>query len=160
MHIKQVIGHLESFKHEVTMIEWVELDWEELNKRILRKKTDKGREIAIVLDEQGLTSGDILFHEPGCTIAIRTKLEPAYVIQPKSMHDMGKVAFELGNRHTPCILENNEIIVRYDKTLEVIFHETGVPYVQTEKRFNQPFKYKGHHHHDKDEPASAAHAHS
>ncbi|WP_088103202.1 urease accessory protein UreE [Halalkalibacter urbisdiaboli] len=167
MKIHTVIGNLDTFDIGNSKIEWVELDWEELNKRILRKNTDNGREIALVLDEQGLKYGDILYHDAKTTIVVQTKLEPAYLIKPKSMAEMGKVAFELGNRHTPCIVENDEIIVRFDKTLEVIFNETGVEYVETEKRFNQAFKYKGHHHHHahtndhkhEHETTSAAHAH-
>lgn len=160
MRMTKVIGNLEDVQHDSEKIEWIELDWEELNKRILRKTTTTGREVAIVLDEQGLRYGDVLFQNDTSTIAVRTKLEPAYVIKPATIAEMGKVAFELGNRHTPCIIEDDEIIVRYDRTLEVIFRETGVAYVEAKKRFNEPFKYKGHHHHDPDESASAAHAHS
>ncbi|WP_100406359.1 urease accessory protein UreE [Bacillus solitudinis] len=161
MQLNKVIGNIETFNVGKSTIEWVELDWEELNKRILRKRTDCSREIAIVLEEQGLKYGDILYHDEATTIVVQTKLEPAFVIKPKNMNEMGKVAFELGNRHTPCIVENNEIIVRYDKTLEGIFNETGVEYVETETRFNQAFKYKGHHHHhhDEHETTSSAHAH-
>ncbi|GAB2567091.1 urease accessory protein UreE [Gracilibacillus alcaliphilus] len=160
MKLTNVIGNIESADYYAETVEWIELDWEELNKRILRKFTTKGREIAIILEEQGLQYGDILYQDETSTMAIRTKSEPAYVIRPASITEMGKIAFELGNRHTPCIIEGNEIIVRYDRTLEDIFAKTGVAYVQTEKRFKQPFKYKGHHHHDEHAAAASTHAHS
>ncbi|MED4161747.1 urease accessory protein UreE [Halalkalibacterium halodurans] len=146
MYVHSVIGNIEA-KTPTKTIEWIELDWDELNKRILRKTTDRGREVAIVMEEQGLTFGDILYEGEDVAIAVRTKLEPAFVIRPKTMKEMGKTAFELGNRHTPCLVENDEIYVRYDSTLAALFNEIGVNYEQTEKRFKQPFKYKGHHHH-------------
>ncbi|WP_017729056.1 urease accessory protein UreE [Halalkalibacterium ligniniphilum] len=147
MRVQKVLGNIESIDTCENTVEWVELDWDELNKRILRKTTDKGRDLAIVMDEQGLRYGDILHQESSRVIAVRTRLEPAYVITPDSMTQMGKVAFELGNRHTPCVVEENRIIVRYDSTLEVLFKEIGVDYERTEERFKQPFKYKSDHHH-------------
>ncbi|OLO42443.1 urease accessory protein UreE [Alkalihalophilus pseudofirmus] len=147
MLVKTVIGNVKSQEIDVEKVEWLELDWEELNKRILRKQTDKGTEIAISLDgDSHLHYGDIIFKNDDTVIAVRTKLEPAYVITPKSMTEMGKVGFELGNRHTPSLFTETEIIVRFDETLESIFKDAGVTYEKTERRFETPFKYKGHHH--------------
>lgn len=148
MLIQKTIGNVKHNKINHEKIEWIELDWEELNKRILRKNTDNGTDVAISLEgDSHLHVGDILYQDEDAIIAVRTKLEPAYVVNPKTMTEMGKVAFELGNRHTPCLVTDNEIIVRFDETLESIFIETGVKYEKTERRFEKPFKYKGHHHH-------------
>jgi urease accessory protein len=148
MLVQQIIGNVKKQQLDEEKIEWLELDWEELNKRILRKHTDKGRDVAISLEgEAHLHFGDIVFQNDETIIAIRTKLEPAYVVTPKSMVEMGKVSFELGNRHTPCLVSETEIVVRFDETLESIFKDTGVAYEKTERRFETPFKYKGHHHH-------------
>lgn len=148
MLIQKTIGNIRLNPVNEEKIDWIELDWEELSKRILRKNTNKGRDVAISLEGNShLHVGDILYQDDKTIIAIRTKLEPAYIINPKSMTEMGKVAFELGNRHTPCLVTENEIIVRFDETLESIFIETGVTYEKAERRFETPFKYKGHHHH-------------
>ncbi len=146
MLVKEIIGHADIESPEEKEREWIELDWDELNKRILRKHTDKGREVAIMLDKGHLHVGDIVFENESVQILIRTKLEDVYVIRPKSMKEIGKTAFELGNRHTPCLIEEHEIIVRYDATLEKLFKEVGVDYEKTERRFKQPFKYRGHQH--------------
>lgn len=129
-------------------VEWIELDWDELNKRILRKSTNKGRDVAISLPEgESLKPGDILYQDEQQEILVLSKEERVYVIYPQDMIEMGKTAFELGNRHTPCLIEKEEILVRYDATLERIFKEIGVKYEQEWRRFNKPFAYKGHHHH-------------
>lgn len=147
MIITKIVGHIDDYQSSTKKIDWLELEWEELNKRIFRKLTENGTEIAMSLDSSGsLSYGDVLYEDDDRLIVIRTTLEKAYVIKPKTMREMGKMAFEIGNRHTPCIIENDEILVRYDHTLEKLMDEVGVTYEQSERRFKEPFKYKGHQH--------------
>lgn len=147
MLTKEIVGNIDEQPLEHQNREWIELDWDELNKRIIRKKTDKGTDVAISLEEKKpLKVGDVLYQDEGRQIVIRTKKEKVYVIYPASIVQMGKMAFELGNRHTPCLISEDEIVVRYDETLERLFEEVGVNYEQTERRFKQPFKYRGHKH--------------
>jgi urease accessory protein len=165
MLITKVIGNI-GMEEEIAgkKTEWIELDWEELSKRILRKETDQGTDVALSLEQQEhnvdhehhahdhhhehqpLQYGDILFEDDSRRIAVRTKMEPVIVISPKNMTEMGKTAFELGNRHTPALIEENEVIVRADHTLNKLLDEVGVAYETTERRFKQPFKYRGHSH--------------
>ena len=148
MLINKVIGNIgtnEDVSDKKT--EWIELGWEELSKRILRIETDQGTDVALSLDqEEPLQYGDILFEDAERRIAVRTKMEAVIVIRPKDMTEMGKAAFELGNRHTPSLIDENEIIVRADHTLNKLLDEVGVAYETTERRFKQPFKYRGHSH--------------
>lgn len=148
MLINKVIGNIgtnEDVSDKKT--EWIELEWEELSKRILRTETDQGTDVALSLDsEEPLQYGDVLFEDADRRIAVRTKMEAVIVIRPKDMTEMGKAAFELGNRHTPSLIDDNEIIVRADHTLNKLLDEVGVAYETTERRFKQPFKYRGHSH--------------
>ncbi|WP_342514071.1 urease accessory protein UreE [Sporosarcina sp. FSL K6-1522] len=168
MLITKVIGNIGT-EEEIAgkKTEWLELDWEELSKRILRRETDQGTDIAISLEQHAddhhhdhhhhdghdhhhdhhtLQYGDILFEDDNRRIVVRTKMEPVIVISPKNMTEMGKTAFELGNRHTPALIEENQVIVRADHTLNKLLDEVGVAYETTERRFKQPFKYRGHSH--------------
>ena len=148
MLINKVIGNIgtnEDVSDKKT--EWIELGWEELSKRILRTATDHGTDIALSLDqEEPLQYGDVLFEDETRRIAVRTKMEAVIVIRPKDMTEMGKAAFELGNRHTPCLIDEDEIIVRADHTLDKLLDEVGVSYETTERRFKHRFKYRGHSH--------------
>ena len=148
MLIEKIIGNVGRHEEiEGKKTEWIELDWEELSKRILRTETDQGTDIALRIEqEEPLQYGDILFEDDNRRIALRTKMEPVIVISPKDMTEMGKTAFELGNRHTPALIEENEVIVRADHTLNKLLDEVGVTYETTERRFKQPFKYRGHSH--------------
>ena len=148
MLVEKVIGNVGN-EEEIAgkMTEWIELDWEELSKRILRTETDQKTDVALRLNqEEPLQYGDILFEDDRRRIAVRTKLEPVIVIRPKDMTEMGKAAFELGNRHTPSLIEEKEIIVRADHTLNSLLDEVGVVYETMERRFKKPFKYRGHAH--------------
>lgn len=147
MIFTKTIGNISNLKSPHKNVDWLEIDWEDLNKKILRKQTMSGKDISISLQEGGhLHYGDILYEDDDTLIAIRTKLEKVYVITPKTMQEMGKMAFELGNRHTQCIIDNNEILVRYDHTLEKLMDEVGVSYEESDRRFKEPFKYRGHQH--------------
>lgn len=143
----KALGNIDDFTASGKNIDWIEVEWEDLNKKILRKKTLSGRDVSISLEEGGhLHYGDILYEDETTLIAIRTKLEKVYVITPKTMREMGKIAFEIGNRHTACIIEEHEILVRYDHTLVKLMDEVGVAYEQSERMFKEPFKYRGHQH--------------
>ncbi|MGP4039841.1 urease accessory protein UreE [Gracilibacillus sp. D59] len=147
MLTKEVITNIEEQPNDHPNREWIELDWDELNKRIIRKTTDKGTDVAISLEEKApLKVGDVVYEDAEKQIVIRTKKEKVYVVYPDNIVQMGKAAFELGNRHTPCLISETEIVVRYDETLERLFNEVGVKYEQTERRFTEPFKYRGHQH--------------
>ena len=148
MLVEKIIGNIGD-REDIPgkKIEWVELEWEELSKRILRTETTEGTDIALRIDqEEPLKYGDVLFEDDERCIVIRTKMEAVVVIRPKNMIEMGKAAFELGNRHTPALIEKDEIVVRADHTLAPLLDEVGVDYETTERRFKQPFKYRGHSH--------------
>lgn len=147
MKITKPLGRLDENSEETKLIDYVELEWEELGKRILRKKSNNGEDIAIALEEEiYLHPGDILFENENKKIVINTVLEDAIIIYPASVEEMGRAAFELGNRHTPCLIQNQEIIVRYDSTIPPLLKDINVTFANEKRRFNQPFKYKGHSH--------------
>lgn len=148
MIITKRIGNIEDEKYKNNKnIDWLEVEWEDLNKKILRQQTVKGMDISISLEDHNhLHYGDVIYENGDEIIAIRTKLEDVYVIKPKNTKEMGRMAFEIGNRHTPCIIEESEILVRYDHTLDKLMDEVGVSYERTQRRFKEPFKYRGHQH--------------
>lgn len=76
MVITKVAGNIDDFDTSNKEVDWLELEWEELNKRILRKTTEGGRDVAVSLETSGtLRYGDVLFEDGDTLVAIRTKLE-------------------------------------------------------------------------------------
>ncbi|MFB5663632.1 urease accessory protein UreE [Alteribacillus sp. HJP-4] len=147
MKITKPVGRINPKESTKKKREWLELEWEELNKRILRKNTDQGRDMAISLEDGiELSPGDVIFEDEETEVVVTTVLEDVFVLVPESIEEMGKAAFELGNRHTPCLIENGEIIVRFDKLLPDLFMEVGITFFKDQRRFHKPFKYKGQQH--------------
>ena len=115
MLINKVIGKVGT-KEDVSdkKTEWIELDWEELSKRILRTETDQGTDIALSLDqEEPLQYGDLLFEDDNRRIAVRTKMEPVIGIDLGTTYSAvatvegGKpilIASRHGARLTPSII--------------------------------------------------------
>ena len=60
MLITKVIGNIGT-EEEIAgkKTEWIELDWEELSKRILRKETDQGTDVALSLEQHDDDHDDI-----------------------------------------------------------------------------------------------------
>ena len=149
MLIEKVIGNIGT-EEEIAdkKTEWIELDWEELSKRILRTETDKGTDVALRLESGRTACNTGIFYLKMTIVALQfvRKWNLLLSSRPKDMTEMGKAAFELGNRHTPSLIDDNEIIVRADHTLNKLLDEVGVAYETTERRFKQPFKYRGHSH--------------
>lgn len=65
MLIEKIIGNIANEEeHAQKTTEWIELEWEELSKRILRTETDKGTDIALRLaGDEPLKYGDLLFED-------------------------------------------------------------------------------------------------
>lgn len=145
--VKEVIGHVEDIENDSPIRDYVELEWEQLNKRRIRINTLKNRELAIMLNDNiSLTSGDLLLQDDELELVVRTVKEKAIVIYPKNSLEMGKVCYQLGNRHLPCLIDKDQIMLRYDQTLIPVLEEVGVRYEETKRRFIHPFKQQGHHH--------------
>ncbi|MDO5044963.1 MAG: urease accessory protein UreE [Coriobacteriia bacterium] len=128
-------------------LDWLELEWDQLSKRIIRAKTLEGRDLAIALEKAySLQVGDILYEDEELIVALRSKAEDALMVAPQDIDQMGKVAFEIGNRHLPCTIEAGKIFLRYDHTLLELFDKLEVTYERIEHRFTKPMNYGGHHH--------------
>lgn len=147
MLITKIKRNLTDKQLENKKIDWLELAWEELNKKVLKKKTLAGVSVSISLEQgEALSYGAVLYEDREGVIAIRTELESVYLIKPETMFEMGTIAFEIGNRHTPCIIQGNQILLRADHTFEELFNKVGVDYEKTRARLKKPFKYQGHQH--------------
>lgn len=119
MIIKEIIGNIENSQEEGLTIDPFELEWFETNKRILRKKSKGGRELALRFLKEGkqLKEGDILFREGNKVIAVQIIPCEAIVFSPKSLLEMGTICYEIGNKHLPLFIQKDEILVPYEDPL-------------------------------------------
>ncbi|MBY4796861.1 urease accessory protein UreE [Collinsella sp. AGMB00827] len=147
LKVTRVLGSMNDTNHPDLPVDWVELDWDQLGKRIIRTTSTEGRDVAIELERAGeLRCGDILFEDADFVVAVRAKPEDALIIKPSDMDEMGRVGWQIGNRHTPSVIEAGEIFVRFDPTMVELLESMHVEFERGEHSFVEPIKYGGHQH--------------
>ncbi|MBD7985024.1 urease accessory protein UreE [Sporosarcina sp. Sa2YVA2] len=150
MIIEKVLANIETMpKEEVAKrhIEKVYLESAHLVKRVQRVKTDHGNEVGIRLKEpRDLMAGDVLFMDDKNIIMIDVLSDDLLVIRPRSLHEMGTIAHQLGNRHLPAQFEKSEMLVQYDYLVEDLLKELQIPYERAERKVKKAFRHIGHSH--------------
>lgn len=125
MVVKSVLGRLPDYPVGTRKVEKVWLEWFELEKKRMRKALESGEEIGICLDSSDphghghLHEGDVLYADAERVIAAAVAPCDLTVIEVTGMIEMGRLCFELGNRHLSLKIEENKVTIPYD---EPTFH--------------------------------------
>lgn len=127
--------------------EKVYLESADLVKRIQRVTTDHDRELGIRLKEpRDLMAGDVLFMDEKNMIVIDVLTDDLIVIRPRSIHEMGTIAHQLGNRHLPAQFQGEEMLVQYDYLVEELLEQLAIPFNREDRKVKQAFRHIGHSH--------------
>ncbi|GAB6174346.1 hypothetical protein JCM15765_38240 [Paradesulfitobacterium aromaticivorans] len=141
MIVTKVVGKLTDLEHdqhrgkEALTIEQVFLSWDELQKRILRKTTDVGRDIGIQLESEHLHPGDILYREENHVIVVRVKEEAVLIVPVRNMTEMGLAAHAIGNMHAPIEVKSESVITPYNPVLQEHLSKLGLSPVKEDRAF-------------------------
>ncbi|SDQ69946.1 urease accessory protein [Chryseobacterium soldanellicola] len=116
MIINETIGNISDHVLEGKNIDYLDLEWFEATKRIQRKKTRQGQDIAIKFLREGqyLREGDILFESEEKIIAVNILETEAIVMSPISLLEMGTVCYEIGNKHIPLFIQNDKVMLPFE----------------------------------------------
>ncbi len=95
------------------------LEWFETGKRLLRRHTQGGQEVALRFMREApmLRQGDIVWMDDKKAIVIDIIPAAAIVLKPVTMKDMAAVCYEIGNKHLPLFLAGDEVLVPYEEPL-------------------------------------------
>jgi urease accessory protein len=142
MHIQQKIGNINAFNIANRNIDWLQLEWFESNKRILRKNTQLGTEIIFksLNSDPELTQGDLFYEDEDKIIAIEIRSCEAIVVKPVSMFEMAAICYEIGNKHAPLFIDNDELLVPYDFPLFRLLSSLGYNVKQEQRKLLQRLK--------------------
>ncbi|SFN06482.1 urease accessory protein [Chryseobacterium oleae] len=138
MIINQTIGNL-SENPSAKNIDYLDLEWFETTKRIQRKKTRLGKDIAIKFLREGqrLREGDILFEDEEKIIAVNVLETEAIVMSPDSLLEMGTVCYEIGNKHIPLFIQEDKVLLPFEMPMFRWLEASGFkPEKQTVKLLN------------------------
>lgn len=142
MLIQQKIGHVDSYPINDKIVDWLVLHWFETNKRIQRKKTNAGKEVALrfLQENPSLTQGDILFEDEQSIIAVEVLPCDCLIVAPTNMFEMASVCYEIGNKHLPLFFENEELLVPFEMPLYKLLMAQGYIVKQEQRKLLQPLK--------------------
>lgn len=119
--------------------ERVTLDYEG---RFLRRRllaTDTGAEVLVDLAETvSLKAGDALVATDGTRIAVAAAPEPLVEIVADP-HELARIAWHVGNRHTPACIEPHRILIRADRVMEAMLARLGA----ATRAVHEPFSPEG-----------------
>jgi len=109
----------------------------EFEARFLRRKrmlTDCGLPFIVDLPETvSLDAGDAFLLDDGRRVIVRAAAEPVVEIRHKNL---AKIAWHIGNRHTPCEIRQDYLVIRRDHVLEDLLVRLGTTLAIAEAPFN------------------------
>jgi urease accessory protein len=146
MHLAQ---HIETHIHGDMAADTVTLDYEA---RFLRRKrlvSDGGEPFLVELAEtRSLNQGEGFRLDDGRIIAVMAAPEPLLAVRHPNLP---RIAWHIGNRHTPCQIADDHILIRDDKVLQAMLEGLGANVTQVTAPFTPEGGAYGHgrtHGHD------------
>lgn len=142
MLLQKKIGNINSYTVDSKTIDWMNLEWHETRKRILRKQTNSGKDVSIKFlnENPDLTDGDILFEDDSSIIAISVLACDCIMIQPTNMFEIASVCYEIGNKHLPLFYEDECLLVPFDAPLMKLLSAQGYEVKEEKRKLLQPLK--------------------
>lgn len=143
------------------VVETLTLDHDDRNRRRVALKGDGGLDILLDLDKPtALGDGDAVRLEDGSLVLIRAAAQKLIEIRAENPLRLMRVAWHIGNRHTPAEITADAIYIESDHVLAEMVRGQGCAMSEVERPF-QPERgaydhghdHHGHEHHDH------AHAH-
>lgn len=124
MLVEKVIGNKSHMDLSGLDIDIVPIEWYELDKKLMKKDSKNGEEIGIRVVEK-LEDGDVLYMDGNKVMLLEVQPCDLTVVQVHTMEEMGRLCFELGNRHLSLSIHRNEVSVVYDEPTFAYLEKLG-----------------------------------
>ena len=142
MLIKEKLGNINTSSISNCMIDALEIEWYETNKRILHKKTKSGIDITMkfLQENPNLKDGDILWQDENSMIVVEINPCKCIVITPGTMLTASSICYEIGNKHLPLFYEGDDLLVPYEMPLHNLLQASGYELKVEERKLNNAFR--------------------
>jgi len=127
------------------IVETVPFEWFEMNNKILKKVSSAGTEIGLRLSE-ALFDGGVLYEDNEKIICLELLPCETTQIHVHSMQEMGRLCFELGNRHLPLAIGESSVNTPYDRPTFEYLEKLGFHCRQVTEKFTPEMVVRGHSH--------------
>lgn len=122
-------------------VDAVVLGYEDRFLRRRRLVTAAGRGVMVDLPETvSLRDGDALELVDGRLVAVEAAAEPVLVVTG----DLPRLAWHIGNRHTPCQIGGDRLVIREDHVLKAMLVQLGARVAHAMEPFNPEGGAYGH----------------
>jgi urease accessory protein len=130
-------------------IDRVVLDADERHRRRITLTGEGGTTFLLDLPHAtALKDGDGLVLEDGSIVRVAGKPESLLEISAASPHELARLAWHIGNRHTDVQIVGDKLRIRRDHVLEEMLRGLGARLTPVEAPFDPEQGAYGHHHHD------------
>lgn len=142
MLITKKLGHIRSFDTGSRNVDWLDLAWYEMSRRIGRKKTRAGRELSwkFLNENPAWAAGDILFHDEEKLVAVAIIPCDVIVIRPRSPLELASACYEIGNKHLPLFFENDELLAPFEQPLFRLLSASGYDVKKEERQLQNALR--------------------
>ena len=116
----------------------ITLPYQDRYRRRIKMHDDGGGALLLDLAEAvQLEEGDALVLEEGGVIAVKAAEEDVLDIQCATTAQAARIAWHIGNRHTPVqILDNGILRITYDHVLEIMLEGLGAKTIRNKAAFS------------------------
>jgi urease accessory protein len=131
-----------------TAIDSVVLDADERHRRRITLAGECGTVFLLDLPQAiALRDGDGLVLDDGAIVRVTGKPEPLVEIAAASPHELARLAWHIGNRHTDLQVVGERLRIRRDHVLEDMLRGLGARLTPVEAPFDpEPGAYQPHRH--------------
>jgi urease accessory protein len=142
MIIKAKLGNIGSMEVGEKQIDYLDLEWYELSKRIINKSTRSGMEVFLKFlgNSELFLQDDVLYADQDLVIAINVIPCDVIEIHPSSMFEMASLCYEIGNKHVPLFYEGEAILVPFEIPLFRLLESSGFNPRKGQKKLLHSFK--------------------
>jgi urease accessory protein len=132
---RAVIGRVDDPAIERAGIDWVDVGWQQTLRRALRLVSQGGRRVDVLLPPGGrLSHGDVLAAGPP-VVAVRLATIAVLCIHAGDPVTLGRIAFDLGNRHVPVQITPDGLLTPDDGPARGVAASHGLACETIESRF-------------------------
>ena len=142
----------------------VTLDYDARFRRRIVLTSDQGMPFMLDLPTATeLKEGDGLILDTGQVLRVVAALEDVMEVRATSPHHLMRTAWHIGNRHLPCEIHGDRLVLRWDHVIAEMLEQLGCTVARVKKPFQPEGGAYGHgrtHGHDHGHSHGHNHGHS
>lgn len=140
--VQQILGTVKAFDSENRSVDYLMLEWHETTKRIFRKKTNGGIEIAAKFlgTEHRLQKDDVLFADEQRLVVVDILPCDCLVIRFADALQLANICYEIGNKHLPLFMQDGMLLTPADKPVMRLLKAQGYEVEEAKRQLLHPLK--------------------